>query len=224
MEAFCEDTAETTFRTQSGSCFCERVVSKFIVGAEHLTCAASHTFESRFREARERPDVTHVRVSGNEEEILATFGRGEDVKIPVAKLLEWLDIDLDRAEEGEASRRVTGVRIEASFNYYNFHQAPGLEERVSLDEGQRVCVVTLELVDAGTAEVASAEHVEEPTGRSAREWAGGSTGPFGFLEPSRGPESRRAAATANERGSARPVSSGRTSRARHGLLGWTIRA
>ena len=193
MEAFCEDTAETTFRTQFGSCFCERVVSKFIVGAEHLTFAASHTFESRFLEGATVPDVTHVRVSGNEEEILATFGRGEDVKIPVAKLLEWLDIDLDRAEEGEASRRVTGVRIEASFNYYNFHQAPGLEERVSLDEGQRVCVVTLELVDAGTAEVASAEHVEEPTALGARVgwWFNGPVRFFGTESRTRVAPSRR---------------------------------
>lgn len=187
MEAFCEDTAETTFRTQFGSCFCERVASKFIVGAEHLTFAASHTFESRFLEGATVPDVTHVRVSGNEEETLATFGRGEDVKIPVAKLLEWLDVDLDEPlEEGEASRRVTGVRVEASFNYYNFHQAPGLEERVSLDEGPRVCVVTLELVDAGRTEVASAERVEEPTARVGARTGWWFNGPVRFF----GTESR----------------------------------
>ena len=184
MEAFCEDTAETTFRTQFGSCFCERVVSKFIVGAEHLTFAASHTFESRFLEGATVPDVTHVRVSGNEEEILATFGRGEDVKIPVAKLLEWLDIELDRAEEGEASPRVAGVRVEASFDYYNFHQAPGLEERVSLDEGPSVCVVTLAFADDdGGSEVASAEQVEEPELGSRRGWW--FNGPARFFESGR---------------------------------------
>ena len=193
MEQYCENTAETTFRTQFGSCFCERAVSKFIAGAEHLTFSASHAFEARFKEGVIAPDVTRVRVAGNEEETLATFGRDEDVKIPVAKLLEWLDVDLDEKKDGEASRRVTGVRVEASFNYYNFHQAPGLEERVSLDEGPRVCVVTLELVDAGRTEVASAEHVEEPTALGARVgwWFNGPVRFFGTESRTRVAPSRR---------------------------------
>lgn len=187
MEQFCENTAETTFRTQFGSCFCERVVSKFIAGAEHLTFSASHAFESRFQSGPTIPDVTHVRVSGNEEETLATFGRGEDVKIPVAKLLEWLDVDLDEKKDGEASRRVTGVRVEASFDYYNFHQAPGLEERVSLDEGPRVCVVTLELAEereAG-AEKKAEERVEErepELGSAASRGGRWFNGPIRFFE------------------------------------------
>ena len=184
MEQYCENTAETTFRTQFGSCFCERAVSKFIAGAEHLTFSASHAFEARFKEGVIAPDVTRVRVAGNEEETLATFGRGEDVKIPVAKLLEWLDIELDRAEEGEASPRVAGVRVEASFDYYNFHQAPGLEERVSLDEGPSVCVVTLAFADDdGGSEVASAEQVEEPELGSRRGWW--FNGPARFFESGR---------------------------------------
>ena len=182
MEQFCENTAETTFRTQFGSCFCERVVSKFIAGAEHLTFSASHAFESRFQSGPTIPDVTHVRVFGNEEETLATFGRDEDVKIPVAKLLEWLDIDLDEKKDGEASRRVTGVRVEASFDYYNFHQAPGLEERVSLEEGPRVCVVTLELAEEQEAGAEAEERVEEPELGSAASRGWWFNGPIRFFE------------------------------------------
>jgi hypothetical protein len=92
-------------------------------------------------------------VGEDEESILATFGKGEEVKIPIVKMLQWLDVDLDSANEEEVSKRVAGVRVEASFQYYNFHQAPGLEERVSLDEGPMVCIITLEIAKDGDAVV-----------------------------------------------------------------------
>ena len=152
MGEFCDgDDESVSFRIAFGSCFCERADSRFVAAAEHLTFSASHAYESRFKSGV--ADVTHVRVGEDEESILATFGKGEDVKIPIVKMLQWLDVDLDSANEEEVSKRVAGVRVEASFQYYNFHQAPGLEERVSLDEGPMVCIITLEIAKDGDAVV-----------------------------------------------------------------------
>ena len=152
MGEFCDgDDESVSFRIAFGSCFCERADSRFVAAAEHLTFSASHAYESRFKSGV--ADVTHVRVGEDEESILATFGKGEDVKIPIVKMLQWLDVDLDSANEEEVSKRVAGVRVEASFQYYNFHQAPGLEERVSLDEGSMVCIITLEIAKDGDAVV-----------------------------------------------------------------------
>ena len=152
MGEFCDgDDESVSFRIAFGSCFCERADSRFVAAAEHLTFSASHAYESRFKSGV--ADVTHVRVGEDEESILATFGKGEEVKIPIVKMLQWLDVDLDSANEEEVSKRVAGVRVEASFQYYNFHQAPGLEERVSLDEGPMVCIITLEIAKDGDAVV-----------------------------------------------------------------------
>lgn len=152
MGEFCDgDDESVSFRIAFGSCFCERADSRFVAAAEHLTFSASHAYESRFKSGV--ADVTHVRVGEDEESILATFGKGEEVKIPIVKMLQWLDVDLDSANEEEVSKRVAGVGVEASFQYYNFHQAPGLEERVSLDEGPMVCIITLEIAKDGDAVV-----------------------------------------------------------------------
>jgi hypothetical protein len=119
------------------------VESNFVAGVEHSTVSLVHAFKSRFESGV--PAVTHVRVKG-EETVLATFAEAEEVRLPMMKVLEWLDVDLDDTSKPGGAPRLAGASIEASLNYYNFHQAPGFEKQFTLDAGEVVCIMELELL------------------------------------------------------------------------------
>ncbi len=139
----CPAGSNPTFSNAFGRCYCEFVESNFVAGAEHSTVSLVHAFKSRFESGVAA--VTHVRVKG-EETVLATFAEAEEVRLPMMKVLEWLDVDLDDTSKPGGPPRLAGVSIEASLNYYNFHQAPGFEKQFTLDAGEVVCIMELELL------------------------------------------------------------------------------
>ena len=54
-----------------------------------MTLSLSHEFRSRFEDGV--AEVTHVRVKGDEEKIFASFEAHEEIRLPVPKILEWLE-------------------------------------------------------------------------------------------------------------------------------------
>lgn len=60
-----------------------------MAGTENLTLSLSHEFKSRFEDGV--AEVTHVRVKGDEEKIYASFEAHEEIRLPVPKILEWLE-------------------------------------------------------------------------------------------------------------------------------------
>ena len=145
LAQYCPFEANPVFLESFGKCYCEFVETQLIAAAEHLSFNIAHEFKSRFESGV--AEVTHVRIKENEEEILATFEKGEDVRLPVPTVLEWLGVDLDALEGEEVARRLSGVHVEATLNYYNYHQAPGMEEQITFDPGEVVCILELELIE-----------------------------------------------------------------------------
>jgi hypothetical protein len=130
-----------TISAALGSCYCRMKSNEFLAAAENMTVNVEHKFEALYGSG-EMPR-TFVRRPGDNTN-LHEFPPGSPVSIPLFKILEWLDMSLDHAAEGKGKQprlRVKGLQITMKLQYYNYHQAPGMEDQVNGEPGETVCVL-----------------------------------------------------------------------------------
>lgn len=144
---YCDNS--TYIKQKTATCICNTPqAGRFPVAVENLTLAIEHAFDSTFREGR--LPKTFVRRSGSDKD-WAVFDRNELVSLPVWKWLKIAGVDLDARNEvvggtldsttGEVMQpfvRLTGVLLDAHFQYYNYHGNP--DDRYSTTA---VCILSI---------------------------------------------------------------------------------
>ena len=96
--------ASIEFSEALGRCYCRATKNNFNVAAENMTVSMEHKFEALY--GRGELPRTFVRIEGSLED-LHEFDAGENVELPLWKILEFLDLSLDdyatevRSDTGE---------------------------------------------------------------------------------------------------------------------------
>ena len=124
-----------------GRCYCRSTRNTFVSAVENMTLNMEHKYEAMYGSGI--MPRTFVRREGSVKN-LYEFKPGEPIAIPLYKILEVLQLSLDGTFDGKADSphlRLKGLQITAKLQYYNYHQAPGMEDRVNGKPGETVCIL-----------------------------------------------------------------------------------
>ena len=154
------------FTRALGRCYCRATKNSFVAAVENMTLNLEHKYDAMYGQGV--MPRTFVRAEGSNVN-LHEFAPGQVISMPLYKILDFLRMSLDHRSEHKPDAphvRLKGLQITAKLQYYNYHQAPGMEKQVDGKPGETVCILEFSPQDMWSTLGDSVNHFSSETNKN----------------------------------------------------------